>query len=50
MTNEEWKELDDLRKAINDYPASVIPEKMEKFTELFVKSITSMGDPIHIQK
>jgi hypothetical protein len=49
MTNEEWKELDDLRKAINDYPASVIPEKMEKFTELFVKSITTMGDAVPVE-
>lgn len=39
MTQEEWNEMDTLRKAINDYPASVHPTKMERFTELFVKSI-----------
>lgn len=39
MTQEEWNEMDTLRKAINDYPASVHPSKMERFTELFVKSI-----------
>lgn len=50
MSNEEWKELDNLRKAINEYPTSVIPEEMEKFTKLFVKSITTMGDPIYTEQ
>lgn len=40
LTKEEWKELDDLRKAINDSPASVHPEKQERFTELFVRSLS----------
>lgn len=38
MTQEEWKELDDLRAAISEYPATVVPEKQERFTELLVKS------------
>jgi hypothetical protein len=38
MTQEEWKELNDLRAAISQYPASVVPEKQERFTELLVKS------------
>lgn len=38
MTQEEWKELNDLRAAISERPASVVPEKQERFTELLVKS------------
>ncbi len=38
MTQEEWKELNDLRVAITEYPASVVPEKQERFTELLIKS------------
>lgn len=38
MTQEEWKELNDLRAAITQYPASVVPEKQERFTELLVRS------------
>ena len=44
LNNEEWKEMDVLRKAINDYPASVHPEKMERFTELFVRSLEGKSD------
>lgn len=40
LTDEEYQELDALRKAINDNPASVHPEKQEKFTELFVRSLS----------
>lgn len=38
LTKEEWDELVALKNAINDNPASVHPEKMEKFTELLVRS------------
>jgi len=38
LTQEEWDEMDALRRAIKDNPASVHPEKMEKFTELLVRS------------
>jgi hypothetical protein len=40
LTDDEWQELDALRKAINDSPASVHPEKQERFTELFVRSLS----------
>ena len=38
LTKEEYAELVALKNAINDYPASVSPEKMELFTELLVRS------------
>jgi hypothetical protein len=40
LTEDEWQELDALRKAINDNPAAVHPEKQERFTELFVRSLS----------
>lgn len=43
LTKDEWQELDALRKAINDSPASVHPEKQERFTELFVRSLSYVG-------
>jgi hypothetical protein len=45
LTNEEWQELDALRRAINDNPATVHPEKMELFTELLVRTLEGKGDP-----
>lgn len=39
ITREEWLEMDAIRKAIMDHPASVHPDKMERFTELFVKTL-----------
>lgn len=44
MTTEEWREMDTLRRAISDLPSSVAPDKMEKFTELFVKSLEGADD------
>lgn len=44
LTQEEWKELTDLKKAINEYPAAVHYEKMERFTVLMVKSLDGKGD------
>ena len=44
LTEEEWQELDALRKAINDSPASVHPEKQERFTDLFVRSLSYVKD------
>ena len=38
LTKEEWNELVALKEAINYNPHTVSPEKMEKFTELFVRS------------
>lgn len=44
LSKDEWDELDALRKAINDSPASVHPEKQERFTELFVRSLSYVGN------
>jgi hypothetical protein len=44
LTEEEWNELNALRVAINTNPASVHPEKQERFTELFVRSLEGKGD------
>jgi hypothetical protein len=44
LTKEEWEELVALKKAINDNPATVHPEKMEKFTELLVRSLEGKCD------
>jgi len=46
LTNEEFEELDALRKAINQHPASVHWDKMERFGYLMVKSLAGKGDPI----
>lgn len=43
LSTEEWKELDALRKAINDNPASVHPEKQERFTAYLVRSLKERG-------
>ena len=45
LTEEEWNELVALKDAINSNPASVHPEKMEKFTELLVRSLEGKCDP-----
>lgn len=50
ISEEEFQELDVLRRAINDNPASVHPEKMERFTELFVKSLEGKGDCVPVPK
>ena len=49
LTTEEWNELNALRKAINYNPHTVSPEKMEKFTELMVRSLEGKGDPVSVQ-
>jgi hypothetical protein len=45
LNQEEFKEMDDLRKAISDNPAYVHPEKQERFTELFVRSLSYVNSP-----
>ena len=49
LTEQERNELDALKKAINYYPHTVSPEKMEKFTELMVRSLLGKGDPIVVR-
>lgn len=44
LSNEEWNELIALKNAINDNPASVHFEKMERFTELMVRSLEGKRD------
>lgn len=44
LSPEEWIELTNLKNAINEYPASVHPLKMERFTELFVRTLEGKGD------
>lgn len=40
----EWQELDALRKAISENPASVVPSQQERFTALFARSLLGKGD------
>jgi hypothetical protein len=50
MTQEEWDELTALKDAINYNPASVHYDRMERFTELMVKSLEGKGDYVkHLQ-
>lgn len=49
LTEEEWDELDALRKAINYDPHTVSHEKMEKFSDLLVRSLLGKGDPVSLQ-
>jgi len=48
LTAEEKNELFALKCAINYNPHTVSPEKMEKFTELFVRSIEGKGDSLSV--
>jgi tRNA A37 threonylcarbamoyladenosine synthetase subunit TsaC/SUA5/YrdC len=43
LSAEEWEELAALKQAINDNPATVHFEKMEKFSELMVRSLQERG-------
>jgi hypothetical protein len=44
LSIEEWKEIQHLRRAISDNPFAVTPERQERFSELFSKSIMGKGD------
>jgi hypothetical protein len=43
LTDDEWNEMTALKNAINDLPQSVSPQKMEQFTEYFVRSLKERG-------
>jgi hypothetical protein len=43
LTEQEWIEMDALKRAINYLPQSVHPEKMERFTEYLVRSLREKG-------
>lgn len=44
LTQEEWNELLALKDAITWCPQTVSAQKMEKFTELMVRSLEGKGD------
>jgi len=48
LTPLEWDELQALRRAISAYPASVHPDKMERFTELFARTLQGKGDQFYV--
>lgn len=50
LTTEEWNELVALKDAINYDPASVHFEKMERFTELMVRSLEGKGDTVPVSE
>jgi hypothetical protein len=50
LTTEEWEELVALKEAINYDPASVHFEKMERFTELMVRSLEGKGDSVTVRR
>jgi len=43
LTDAEWNEMSALKNAINERPQSVVPEKMEEFTEYLVRSLREKG-------
>jgi hypothetical protein len=45
LSEEEWNEVQALREAISEAPSTVAPSKMEKFTELFARSLQGKGNP-----
>lgn len=44
LSDDEWNEMNALRKVINQAPQSVHPDKMEQFTEYLVRSLREMGN------
>jgi hypothetical protein len=43
LSEDEFNEMNALKNAINQMPQSVVPEKMEAFTEYFVRSLREKG-------
>lgn len=39
LTDDEWNEMDALRKVMNQNPAALHPDKMEQFTEYLIRSM-----------
>jgi hypothetical protein len=44
LSQEEWNEMSALKDAINYNPSQVHPDKMERFTELFVRSVKNIQE------
>jgi hypothetical protein len=43
LTDTEYDEMVALKKAINEYPQAVVPEKLEEFAEYLVRSLKELG-------
>jgi len=43
LTDDEYNEMTAIKNAINDLPHAVHPNKMEQFTEYFVRSLKERG-------
>ena len=50
LTQEEWSEMFALKDAIDFNPSTVVPEMMERFTSLFVRSLYGKGDNLNNTK
>lgn len=46
LNKEEWEDLQALRKAISQSPASVVPSEQERFVSLFARSLAGKGDTV----
>jgi hypothetical protein len=44
LSKEEWKEMKHLLSAISFSPSSVAPQKLERFSSLFARSLIGKGD------
>ncbi len=44
LSQEEWEELVALKKAINNNPSEVHYDKMERFSDLMVRTLLGKGD------
>ena len=44
LTDAEYNEMVALKNAINEYPQTVVPEKMEEFAEYLVRSLKELGN------
>lgn len=47
LSDIEWEELCKLKAAIDEAPATVVASQMERFTELFVRTLHGKGDTMH---
>jgi hypothetical protein len=46
LSDAEWTEMDSIRRAIKDGPPAVAANKMQRFAELFVRTLPYQGDTI----
>jgi hypothetical protein len=44
LSDTEYQEMVALKNAINEYPQTVAPEKMEEFAEYLVRSLKELGN------